>query len=263
MYILQAPKTNTKIGEIPACINLALYCDLACLECAPMAKSKKSCSGKTVPVQVDIVSDFACPWCWLGKRYFEQGVKQSGQKVETVWRPYMLDPTVPLGGTPYKAYMQKKFGEGPDTRFKAMREHLETTGPDVGITYRFSEIKLRPNTLRAHQLMRWAKSAGTSAQVSEALFERVFHKLENIGDISVLTSIAEQTGMDGALVSELLNEGRDAEAVIEEIEFYRTLGVSGVPTFIYNGHFAISGAQSPEAHIQAITQAAALPANDI
>jgi predicted DsbA family dithiol-disulfide isomerase len=105
-----------------------------------MAKKKPSKSG---PVSVDIVSDIVCPWCWLGKQYFDAAVKSSGRKIEVTWRPYMLDPTVPTEGAPYRAYMKKKFGDAPDNRFTAMREHLEAAAPDTGITFRFSELTVR------------------------------------------------------------------------------------------------------------------------
>ena len=223
-----------------------------------MAKSKKPSS----PVSVDIVSDIVCPWCWLGKKYFDEAVRKSGRIVDVVWRPYMLDADVPAQGADYKSYMQKKFGDGPSDKFKAMREHLETAAPDAGIEFKFSELTVRPNTLRAHRLVRWARGQDLGNDAKEALFKAYFQGLRDVGDIAVLTDIAGTIGMDADLVEELLQSDRDENAVREEALFYRNLGVSGVPTFIYNGQFAITGAQPVSAHVQAIKQAASLPADE-
>lgn len=212
-------------------------------------------------IQVDIVSDIVCPWCWLGKRYFDQAAKASGREIEVSFRPYMLDPNVPEGGVPYRDYMKSKFGpDGPSNRFKQMREHLEAAAPDAGINFRFSDIPTRPNTLRAHSLVRWAQGQDKGAAAKEALFEAFFDKLEDIGDIDVLSRIAGEIGMDATLTKELLEQGRDKNSVLEEIVFFQRLGISGVPTFIYNGQFAVQGAQGADVHKQAIDKAASMPA---
>ena len=223
-----------------------------------MAKSKRP----STQISVDIVSDIVCPWCWLGKKYFDEAVRKSGRIVDVVWRPYMLDPDVPAEGVDYKSYMQKKFGDGQSDRFKAMREHLEDAAPDAGIEFKFPDLTVRPNTLRAHRLVRWARGQELGSKAKEALFKAYFQDLRDIGDIGVLKDIAGNIGMDADLVSELLQTDRDENAVREEALFYRNLGVSGVPTFIYNGQFAITGAQSVSAHLQAIKQAATHPADE-
>ena len=224
-----------------------------------MAKKKPSKSG---PVSVDIVSDIVCPWCWLGKQYFDAAVKASGRQIEVTWRPYVLDPTVPIEGAPYRAYMKNKFGDAPDNRFAAMREHLEAAAPDAGIEFRFSELTVRPNTLRAHMLVRWAQgqdlALGSAAK--EALFKAYFQELKDIGDIDVLSALAKPIGLDPDIVKALLTKNRDADKVNEEMTFFRNLGVSGVPTFIYNGQLAVTGAQPKSVHLNAIKQAAAMPA---
>ena len=223
-----------------------------------MAKSKKKKPAKSL-VQVDIVSDIVCPWCWLGSRYFFDAAKKSGQAINVTWRPYMLDPTVPEAGMPYRDYMKSKFGDGPSDKFKAMREHLEMAAPDAGITFRFGDIPMRPNTLNAHRLMRWATGQGLGNQAAEALFKSFFDDLEDVGNGEVLSNIADDIGLDKALIADLLAKDDDKNAVREEIMFFRNLGVSGVPCFIYQGQFAVQGAQPPEAHLKAITQAAAMP----
>ena len=194
-------------------------------------------------LEVDLVSDFVCPWCWLGWAQF----RQAKLDTDLTFRPYMLDPLVPKEGRDYRDYMKAKFGEGGG-RFKAMREHLEAAAPDVGISFNFDDIPKRPNTLDAHRLMRWAQGQDVGETCADALFKAYFEELRDIGDAGVLADVAEGVGLDGDLVRELLLTDRDADKVIEEVNFFRRLGVSGVPTFIYNGEMAVQGAQDPDAH---------------
>ena len=214
------------------------------------------------PVYVDIVSDVVCPWCWLGAKYFHAAAKKYSGKVGLSWRPYMLDPSIPEEGLPYRDYMTNKFGpSGPSSRWTAMREHLDTAGPDAGITFNFSKITTRPNTLNAHRLIRWAQGQNKANKMTEALFKAFFTDSLDIGNVQVLSSLAEEAGLDGALVAELLASSKDTAEVTNEISQFRNLGVSGVPTFIYNGQFAVQGAQPVETHLKAFEEAAKHPLN--
>lgn len=215
---------------------------------------------KTPPIYVDIVSDVICPWCWLGAAYFQKAAKQYKGKVDLSWRPYMLDPNVPPEGVPYREYMKSKFGEaGPDSRWTAMRQQLEAAGPDVGITFNFSTIPMRPNTLNAHRLIRWAQGQDKADAISAALFKAVFTDNLDIGSEATLSQLAGDVGLDAALVLELLASDKDVVAVQNEILHFRSLGISGVPTFIYNGQFAVQGAQPVETHLRAFAEAAKAP----
>ncbi len=220
-----------------------------------MAKKKKA-KLPAQPLQVDIVSDVVCPWCWLGYRLFEKAARQSKNDIQITWRPYMLDPSIPEGGADYKTYMKDKFGDSPSDRFKAMRTMLEDKGPELGIDFQFGNISRRPNTLNAHRLIKWAQNnedAGTEA--AERLFKAFFTDGDDIGNIDVLGQIAEEIGLEPDLTKDLLNTDRDANAVREEIMFFRNLGISGVPTFIYNGQVALQGAQDPSTHLDAMKKA--------
>jgi len=228
-----------------------------------MAKAKKSRSkAQKTTIQVDIVSDIVCPWCWLGVKLFEKAAKQSKHDIQLSWRPYMLDPAVPEGGLPYRDYMKQKFGDAPSNRFKEMRTHLETMGPDYGIEYKFDDIPMRPNTLNAHRLIRWAGGQGLADAAANALFEAIFKNLEDIGDHKVLGQIAENIGLDKDLVTKLLAQDDDKDKVTEEIAFFQRLGISGVPSFIYEGQYVIQGAQTADVHIDALEKAASLASNN-
>ena len=212
-------------------------------------------------VSVDIVADLVCPWCWLGKRNWDAALAEVPDiKVETVWRPYQLDPTIGKEGRPYKEYMAAKFSGEHAERWKQMREHLEQAGPAAGIDFNFDAIKHRPNTLNAHRLMRWATGQGKADAMAEALFEAFFKDGLDIGQTETLLDCAENAGLEHSIVADLLATDRDKKAVWDEEMFYRKLGVSGVPTYIFNGQFAVSGAQEPGVLANAIREALALPA---
>lgn len=171
----------------------------------------------------------------------------------------MLDPNIPAKGVVYRDYMKSKFGTGPNDRFKAMREHLEAAAPEVGIDFRFSDIPMRPNTLKAHMLMKWAQGQNKGDQAAEALFKAFFADLRDVGNTDVIIDIAEEIGLDPVIVSDLLAQNKDSDKIMAEIAYFRGLGVSGVPSFIYNGSFLIQGAQPAETHIKAIEKATQSP----
>jgi len=214
-------------------------------------------------VSVDIVSDVVCPWCWLGLRYWDQARTLVPEvQTETVFRPFQLDGALPREGADYKAYMKAKFGNGPDDRFKQMRAHLEAAGPEVGIQFEFDGIPKRPNTLDAHRVIRWAQGQDLGEAATERLHKAFFQDHLDIGDTDVLTGLATEIGLDAAIVSDLLSSDRDRQSVLDEEQFYRRLGVQGVPCFIFNGQFAVSGAEDPKVLADAIRQAASQPASE-
>lgn len=217
------------------------------------------------PVRIDLVADFVCPWCWLGWRNWLAAKKLAPDiKTEVTWRPHELDPTLPEDGAPYRDYMKAKFsGENAD-RWKQMRTHLEAAGPGVGIDFRFDRIETRPSTVNAHRLMRWARgqSEKKANAVAEGLFAAFFHDGADIGATEVLLAIASDAGLKTDIVADLLATDRDKAEVREEAIFYHQLGVTGVPTFIFEGQFAVPGAADPDVLANALREAAALPARD-
>ncbi len=226
-----------------------------------MAKRKTS-KPSNLPVEVDIISDFVCPWCWLGYKQFLEAADKTKPRPNLAFRPYMLDASVPEDGADYHEYMNAKFGEKPDSRFTAMKEQLEAAGPDAGIAFDFKAITRRPNTLKAHRLMRWAQGQDLGAACAENLFRAYMENGEDIGDVDVLCAIADKIGMDAELVRELLNSDKDKVDIQNEILFFRGLGVTGVPTFIYAGQMAVTGAQPPQTHRKVLADAAKLEPQD-
>ncbi|HEX2255508.1 MAG TPA: DsbA family oxidoreductase [Afifellaceae bacterium] len=198
-----------------------------------------------LPLQLDVVSDVMCPWCYIGKRRLEKAVELADVTLDLRWRPYQLDPTLPAEGKPRAAYLAEKFGslERAGERYAAIR----AAGAAEDIPFAFERIAMSPNTLDAHRLIRWAANAGPEVQdrVVEALFRGYFVEGRDIGAHPVLVEIAAEAGMDAALVAELLAGEADRELVRREVDLAREMGVTGVPTFIIANRYAVIGAQAP------------------
>ena len=200
-------------------------------------------------VQIDIVSDAVCPWCYIGKRNLEAALADlPGVQAEIHWRPYQLDATIPDGGLDRRAYLERKFG----ARVSEIYGRVSEAGAAAGIPFAFEAIARSPNTLDAHRLIRWSHSAGAQDAVVERLFRDFFIEGKDIGDRAVLVDAARACGMDGDVVAKLLDSDADKEDVRGEIASAQDLGVTGVPFFILNGKFALPGAQPPDVLKRAI-----------
>jgi len=205
-------------------------------------------------ITIEMVSDLVCPWCWLGLRRLEAARELTPEiEAELLFRPYELDPTIPREGVDYKTYMQAKLGgtggddEDPArSRFRAMREALEQYGAEEGIPFAFDGITVRPNTLDAHRLVRWAQGQDRGAAVKEALFAAYFRDHRDIGRQEVLGEIAGEIGLDREIVADLLARDADLDAVRREQAIFRDMGVRGVPTYIGDRRVAVQGAESAE-----------------
>ena len=195
-------------------------------------------------MQLDIVSDTVCPWCYIGKRQFQRAMEIRGKNdFDYRWRAYQLDPTIPQGGVDRKAAMERKFG--PDEA-RAISKRIYEAGEEVGLTFNFDKIKVSPNTLDSHRVIRWAGSAGVQDEIVEIIFRRYFTDGEDIGRHEVLVDAAREAGMDAELVAELLPSDADKELIRQEDMAARDIGVSGVPTFILNNQWVLMGAQQAD-----------------
>lgn len=203
-------------------------------------------------IAIDVVSDAVCPWCYIGKRNLEAALADLPEvAAEIHWRPYQLDPTIPPEGVDRKAYLQRKFG----ARVAEIYGRVSEAGAAAGIPFAFEAIARSPNTLDAHRLIRWSWSAGAQDAVVERLFRDFFIEGKDIGDHAVLIEAARAGGMDGDIVSSLLAGDSDKDEVRGEIAAAQNLGVTGVPFFIFDGSFALPGAQPPDVLKRAIRKA--------
>ncbi|MGD0723565.1 MAG: DsbA family oxidoreductase [Roseiarcus sp.] len=203
---------------------------------------------------IDVVSDVVCPWCYLGKKRLERALAaEPGEPLAVRWRPYQLDPAIPAEGLERRAYMARKFGD--DGRIEAAHRRLEALGAEEGIAFAFDRIARAPNTLDAHRLIRWAFLAGAQNAMVDRLFALYFEQGRDIGDRRLLIETAGACGMDEALVARLFAEGADEREVRAEIAEAQSLGVTGVPFFIFAQRFGVPGAQSAEVLSTAIERA--------
>jgi len=210
-------------------------------------------SEETQLLTIDVVSDVVCPWCYLGKKRLARALASEHGDIPVNWRPYQLDPTIPAGGVDRKTYMRSKFGD--DGRLAAVHERLCALGSEEGIAFAFDLIERAPNTLDAHRLIRWASATGVQDKVVEKLFSLYFEQGRNIGDRQLLVETAREADMDHEAIEKLLAEGADEREVRHEIAQAQSLGVTGVPFFIFASRFGVPGAQSVEVLSSAIERA--------
>ena len=203
-------------------------------------------------MQIDVISDTVCPWCFIGKRRLQRAMEmRPGIAFDVKWRPYQLDITVPRGGMDRQAYMRMKFGEDPN-KIVEMYKLIAAEGAKDGIEFDFTSIQRRPNTLDSHRLIRWAEGHGVQDEVVERLFIAYFQNGEDIRDVRVLADIADISGMDGVVTAQMLEEGTDLELVAREDQIAREMGVTGVPAMIFGGKLAVSGAREPQVLVSVI-----------
>jgi len=213
-------------------------------------------------MQLDVVSDTVCPWCYIGKRRLDEALAIRGSEgISLRWRPYQLDPSIPEGGVDRKAYMQKKFGSDPD-RARAIGNSIKEYGEALGIAFNFDRIEKAPNTLDSHRLIRWAGTAGCQSEMVDILFRRYFTDAEDIGSHDVLVDAAAEAGMDADIVADLLKRGADRELVMREEAVAREMGIQGVPSFVINAKWVMVGAQETPALVRMFYKLLAKEAED-
>lgn len=212
-------------------------------------------------ITIDVVSDVVCPWCFIGQKRLGRALGAVPEiDVDVRWRPYQLDPTIPPEGKDRKAYMLAKFGS--EERLREIHARIEPLGAEEGIAFDFGAIKVSPNTLDAHRVLRWAAAAGGDLQdrLAKRLFQLYFEEGANVGDHGVLIEAAREVGMDAAVVETLLPTDADRDAVATEVATASRMGITGVPCFLLEGKYAVMGAQNADTLADAIRQVAAAKA---
>lgn len=206
-------------------------------------------------MRVEIYSDVACPWCYVGKRRFERALAAFPGQVDVVYRPYQLAPDAPAQAIPLMQYLGKRFGP----QGAQMARHVTQTAAGDGIVMDF-ERALAANTLDAHRLLRLAERE-YAPPVQHALKERLlqahFSAGQDVGDHEVLARLGEEAGMDGDRVRAYLASGEGRAEVRDEIAQAQRLGITAVPTFVIEGRYAVQGAQPASAFLQVLEQVAA------
>ena len=206
-------------------------------------------------LQLDIVSDTICPWCWIGKRHLAAALPllaAEGLTFATTWRPFQLNPAMPLGGVDRHTYRTAKFGSWE--RSQAMDAQVARAGASAGLDFRFDRMLRTPNTIASHVLLRLALDQLGPArqdQLAETLFVAYFNQGADIGDVATLATIGTAAGIDTTSLSDPAAQ----EAARAEEAAARRNDLDGVPSFILEGHLLFSGAQPVETMVQALRHA--------
>ena len=208
-------------------------------------------------IKVAVVSDVACPWCYVGKRRLEAAIKDwKGTPVEIEWHPYQLDPTIPDEGLDRVTYLTNKFGDLE--RVQEMTDRLVEAGEGEGITFNFGDKWLAVNTLPLHQLLQVAGKEGFKDALKERFLKAYFDENLHLNKSEILIQIMGEFGWEAEKTTQVLADENIAYAVKQEIAHYQQRGVTGVPFFIINDKYGISGAQPKSVFLEAFAQIAPL-----
>jgi len=205
---------------------------------------------------VDIVSDVVCPWCYIGKRRLEAALATRKGPAPTVrWHPFQLNPDIPVGGVDRRSYLEEKFG-GPD-RARDVYARVEAAGREAGIAFRFEKINRQPNTSDAHRLIAWAQAVAPASadRLVERLFQAYFTEGVDIGVVHELARLAGESGCDPEAARAHLESAAGRAEMAEADARMKSMGIGGVPFFIFNRRVAVSGAQPAELLADALAQA--------
>ncbi len=206
--------------------------------------------------RLEIISDVICPWCYLGAANLLRAIAEHPTpNLELHWRPYQLDPTIPREGIDREQYFIDKFGSL--NAVAPMHERLNAMAEEAGIVFDFARIARTPNSLDAHRVLHWAEAEGVQTPLMMGLFRRLFEYGEDISDPEVLCAAAADAGLDGDVIGQLLLGTADRDAILAEAEAARASGVTGVPTFILAGQYALAGAQPAETWAGVMSEIAA------
>ena len=204
-------------------------------------------------MKVEIWSDIMCPFCYIGKRKFEKAMDQfpDSDNIEVVWHSYQLDPSITYEpGRDLYSYLAERKGQTRDWAV-GVHEHVTNMAKEAGLTYDFDQAVIA-NSFDAHQLIQLAKKYNKGDEAEERLFRAYFTEGKNVSDQDTLLELGEEIGLDKGEIKEALASGTYADAVNRDIKEAMQIGVQGVPFFVIDRKYAVSGAQPSEVFLQAL-----------
>ena len=196
-------------------------------------------------MRIDVIIDSVCPWCYIGKRRLEQALAlRPNLTPEIKWHPFLLDPEMPSAGADRAMHLIKKFGS--EQRVSRVYGAIADAGLSVKIDFAFENISRTPNSVDSHRVIALAQEQGVATELVEALFKTYFIEGTDIGDHRVLIHLAEQCGIDDRLTEALLDSDEGISGIYDENSHAHRFGINGVPAYIFNEKWVISGAQEPQ-----------------
>ena len=205
------------------------------------------------PIKVDIWSDVQCPWCYIGKRKFENGAAQFGGMIDVEYHSFELAPDTPVDfdGSPAD-YLSARKGV-PRDEVAQMLENVTGVAESVGLHYNYDAVH-QTNTIKSHELLHYAKSLGKQLEMKERLLKAYFVDGRHVGRIDDLADLAEEIGLDRTEVIRVLNSGEFVAAVRADVARAEEYGIHGVPFFVIDGRYGVSGAQEAETFAKVLRQ---------
>jgi predicted DsbA family dithiol-disulfide isomerase len=205
-------------------------------------------------IKIDVISDVVCPWCYIGKRRLEKAIAEVADRVEVTleYHPFELNPDMPTEGRNQKEYLAQKFGG--EERYDQLTGHVTKTAAQEGLQFDFQKQNVSPNTRIAHRLIWVAKNYGKQIEMKEALMKAYFTDGIDLTKTENLVAIATHVGLDAAETETFLNSDEGlVEVTTEEIQNVQR-GISGVPFYIINNKYGLSGAQPSEVFAEALLE---------
>ena len=203
-------------------------------------------------IKIDVVSDVVCPWCYIGKRRLEKAISQVANQIEVEieYHPFELNPDMPAEGRNQKEYLSKKFGS--DAKYQQITSQVTATAAMEGLRFDFDKQHVSPNTRNSHRLIAFAKQHGKQLEMKEALMEAYFINGIELTKTKSLVSIATELGLNETSVTTYLQSDEGLAEVITEENLNIQRGISGVPFYIINNKYGISGAQPSDVFAEAL-----------
>lgn len=198
-------------------------------------------------MRIDVIFDTICPWCYLGKRRLEKSlIEKPHLSAEITWHPFLLNPELPPEGVERRHYLNAKFGS--EARSNRIYEAISKAGGPLGIDFQFDRINRIPNTIDSHRFVRFVqgRDPDRNSEVVETLFHAYFVRGLDTGSRTVLYDLAEELGYDVESFRAYLYSDEDVEDISEQNARAQRLSIRGIPAFIFDGQFSISGAQEPK-----------------
>ena len=210
------------------------------------------------PIKIDVWSDIACPWCYIGKRNLESGLAVAAQSadapvVEVTYHSYELSPDTPVDFDGSEIDFLAGHKGMPAEQVKQMLENVTGVAANAGLEYNFDILK-HTNTVKAHELLHFAKEQGVQPEMMERLMRAYFTEGSHVGRVEDLAVLASEVGLDADATREALTSGRFTAAVRADQAKAQAYGINGVPFFVIDGKYGVSGAQPAEAFTQILQQ---------
>lgn len=206
-------------------------------------------------MKIEIWSDVICPFCYIGKRNFEAALEQFADKknIEVIWKSFQLDPTIPEVATEsYADYLVKRKGMAVE-QVQGMLANVIQMARQVGLDYHLDQSVI-VNSLKAHQLIQFAKSKNLGNEAEERLFKAFFIEGKNIADTETLAQLGKDFGLDKSELKASLDDEKYKYETAQDIQEAQNLGVNGVPFFVFDRKYAVSGAQPAEAFLETLNK---------